>query len=206
MVVTAYEARIALNCWKVSGDEATLVIQRIGQMTDQETFLLRRGMHNAATCFGYELVSLDNKGRVHLQLIRNYWDGTPLSEVSDLTDNVESVFSDLVKEYLTKIDYLAGRLRGDRWEIHAGRSPKVAEGIEARMYSYALVAELLVVLEGYGSNKPLQQIAELLEISYNTAKTRIRICREMDLLTSPGQGIKSSKLTERSLNLLERGN
>ena len=71
-------------------------------------------------------------------------------------------------------------------------------------FEYAVLSLLFERLSEFGGHKTTQQIARLLEIEISTAKERVRECRNRNLLTPPGKGIRGfSNVTRRGMKLLE---
>lgn len=110
-------------------------------------------------------------------------------------------------EFLTKfteslIESFSHRVFDSSQNLHEGAwEPAPRQRIPD--LSYARFAALYFSIFEFGSSRPLNQIAELTNVSYEGAKMRIRIARDRGLLFQVGKGKRFEiELTEEAKELL----
>ena len=98
-----------------------------------------------------------------------------------------------MSDFDNEINELVGAIKGDKWEAKRGR---VGSDLQ-----YAILAKLFVTLQKYSWESALVRFADLLEVPYDTAKTRLKAAKDRGLLTSPGMGSTNSQLTDKAKDL-----
>ena len=143
-------------------------------------------------------IEIESKGAKHGQNQRTgYETFTPPIKVSEATEFGTHIVGALlaqISDFDNEINELVGAIKGEKWEAKRGR---VGPDLQ-----YAILAKLFVTLQKYSWESALVRFADLLEVPYYTAKTRLRTAKERDLLTLPGMGSTNSQLTDKAKDLL----
>jgi hypothetical protein len=139
-------------------------------------------------------IEIESKGAKHGENLLTGYERFDLpikiSDATEFASNIASALLAQMADFDNQINELVGAIKGDKWEAKRGQSgPDV---------QYAILAKLFVTLQKYSWESVLVRFADLLEIPYETAKTRLRTARDRDLLTSPGMGSTNSQLTDKA--------
>jgi len=139
-------------------------------------------------------VETESKGLSHGEnLCTGYAKFDPPLKIENATQysaEILSVLQALMTEFDNEIDELVLAIKGDKWEAKRGHSGPDKQ--------YAILATLFVRLQKYSWESALVRFADLLNIPYETAKTRLRTARDRGFLTSPGMGSTNSQLTDKA--------
>jgi hypothetical protein len=142
-------------------------------------------------------IESESKGEAHGENLRTGYEtfATPI-KISDATQFASDIVGALLaqmSDFDNQIKELVGAIKGEKWEAKRGQSGPDRQ--------YAILAKLFVTLQKYSWESALVRFADLLEIPYETAKTRLRTAKDRGLLTSPGMGSTNSQLTDKAKDL-----
>ena len=113
-----------------------------------------------------------------------------------IQDLVVPLAENMLKKWNKEIQIIVELLPKGRWKKGPGSNYEL---------EYAVLAFLVEKLSEFGGHKTIKRIASLLEIEISTAKERVRICRESELLTEAGKGFRgSSEITNKARKILEK--
>jgi hypothetical protein len=142
-------------------------------------------------------IESESKGVAHGENLRTGYESFDIPiRISDATEFAAHIISALhsqMSDFDTQINELAEAIKGDKWEAKRGQPGPDRQ--------YAILAKLFVTLQKYSWESALVRFADLLEVPYETAKTRLRTAKDRGLLTSPGMGSTNSQLTDKAKDL-----
>jgi hypothetical protein len=142
-------------------------------------------------------IESESKGVAHGENLRTGYESfEPPIKIAQATEFASHIVSALLAQmhnFEIEIKELVGAIKGDKWEAKRGQSGPDRQ--------YAILAKLFVTLQKYSWESALVRFADLLEVPYETAKTRLRTAKDRGLLTSPGMGSTNSQLTDKAKDL-----
>jgi hypothetical protein len=142
-------------------------------------------------------IEIESKGAKHGENQRTGYESfEPPIKIAQATEFASHIASELltqISDFDNEINELVGAIKGDKWEAKRGRVGPDKQ--------YAILAKLFVTLQKYSWESALIRFADLLEVPYDTAKTRLRTAKDRGLLTLPGMGITNSQLTDKAKDL-----
>jgi len=116
-----------------------------------------------------------------------------LDEATEFVSKIKSALIRQIHEFDSEVNELVGAIKGENW--------KATRGHFGPDRQYAILAKLFVTLHRYNFESPVVKFAELLEITHETAKHRIRAAKEKGFLTTPGKGSTNTQLTDKAKDL-----
>lgn len=185
--------QMTVKQWALPGDTAEFVFQRLNSVLYVD---VTKANDDDLLCHYFSSSVLDSEGNDYEIMTTNFRSPVKLASVESIeADAIDRIIYE-IEAWMQEIDKFKKMLSPANWTALSGR--RVDDEL------FAKLAQLFVYLEITGSTKVTQRCAEIMDVGYETAKSRIRFARSRGLLSKPGHGNSSnSTLTTKAKKILE---
>lgn len=183
---------LSIESWFIDGDTAEICLPS----NLENVYLdLVRSIDGTPLCTSLSRTHIDHSGEEIDFISTSYGIPRALSEVENLSKGEQLAVEESIEAWLTEWQRLVNGLQSVDWKPLKGR--RVDDLVFARL------ARLYVFLESHQTSRVTELCASIMEVNYETAKSRIRFARVRGLLTNPGKGRRlKTEITQKAIEIL----